>query len=146
MSSTESPDATISPSASNGSIQERNDVTQRETGSDSTPDLIHKANLPVLLIGGGEDEEEEVKSKVSKTHTRGSSISSAPGSNQGYVSSPSLFPSCFTLFFYIWLCFKSCIHSLMAFSVIFVNYNLLLYCFQCIPSTHTEYSNIYYTH
>lgn len=144
MSSTESPDATISPSASNGSIQERNDVTQRETGSDSTPDLIHKANLPVLLIGGGKDEEEEeVKSKVSKTHTRGSSISSAPGSNQGYVSSPSLFPSCFTLFFYIWLCFKSCIHFLMAFSVIFVNYNLLLY---CVFLPHTEYNNIYYTH
>lgn len=70
----------------NGTIPIVSDVTERVTGSDSTPDIIHKSCLPVLLIGETEKEdEEEVKSKVVKGHTRGSSVSSAPGSHLGTV-------------------------------------------------------------
>ena len=78
----------------NGTIPIASDVTKRETGSDSTPDIIHKSNLPVLLIG----DEEEVKSKTVKGHTRGSSVSSTPGSHLGTVCSFDIFHFLILLF------------------------------------------------
>lgn len=58
----------------------------KETGVASTPDLIHNAPIPVLLIeeskeGKEEEEDDCVKNKPPRGHTRGSSVSSGVGSH-----------------------------------------------------------------
>lgn len=70
---------------------EHNALKEKEMAVDSTPDLIHKPNIPVLLVQDKNVEEEEeeeedgVRMKPLRGHTRGSSVSSSGVGSHGQV-------------------------------------------------------------